>query len=204
MARTRNVAKTAPPKAKKPFVVAHWRTIVLVLGLAAVAALAVYFTARSLDQKRPARADEIKQLLVVTTQRAALSSAAAASMLDQLKNTPGTDKVNPKVVAIIPAEVDAFFAEAMSGGLGDALVPVFAQRFTSGEIEELLAFYRSPLGKKLAEQMPVIAEQSAPLAQQWTYDHWGDLSQRVEAALKREGIALPQRPAPLSPAPVNP
>lgn len=199
MARKPSAASKTTPVRRR---LNPWHYIPLVVGLVGIAAGAVALTARSIDQRKPATATEIKELLVATTQRANLSSAVVTSMLDQIKTTPGADKVNPKVVEIIPTEVDAFFAAAMTqpGGLGDALVPVFAQRFTSGEIAELLAFYRSPLGRKLAKEMPLIASQSAPLAQQWTLDHWPELSQRVEAALQRQGITLPQRASTPPPA----
>lgn len=176
--------------------------VVLVLLVAAGGSL--WFYQHSLAAKQPASADAIRELLEVTTQRTSLSTAAAEAMIEQLRKSPGA--VNPKVVQIIPAEVDAFFADAMRGGLGDAMVPVFAQRFTNAEVQELLVFYRSPLGRKLAEEMPIVAGLTAGVAQRWTLEHWGELSLRIETALKREGITLPTKeppPTTLLPAPAQ-
>src|SRR5512138_2992586 len=145
----------------------HAVSIAVVAVLLGTAVAALAFIVRG-ERNRPATAAEIKELLVVTTKGTALSSAATQAMLGQL-SANGT-AVDPKAVRIIPAEVDAFFADAMArpGGLGDAMVPVFAERFTSGEIADLLAFYRSPLGRKLSDEMPLIAGKTALLAQQWT------------------------------------
>lgn len=153
---------------------------------------------RALDAKRPAAVNDIKALLLATTPRTALSKAAADAMVEQLQKSGGVD---PKVVEIIPKEIDAFFLDAMDrpDGLSAAMTPVFAQRFTSAEIAELVTFYTSPLGKKVSEQMPVVAAQTSGIAQQWLLDHWGELSQRVEASLKAQGVTLPSKPAATAP-----
>jgi hypothetical protein len=189
---------TKPPRTAAKTRRPPWRLLALAAAmLTAIAAVAFWLNARSLHGRQPATAAAIKELLVATAPRTALSAAAADSMIEQLRATPGA--VDPKVVTLIPAEVDAYFAEAMTrpGGLGEVLVPVFAQRFTAAEVEQLLVFYRSPLGRKLADEMPLIAAQSATLSQQWVMEHWPELSQRVEAALAREGIRLPPKTMPL-------
>lgn len=41
----------------------------------------------------------------------------------------------------------------------DAIIPVYARHLDLADIEEILAFYRSDLGKKLAEKMSVITKE---------------------------------------------
>ena len=55
--------------------------------------------------------------------------------------------------------------------LMQAVLPVYQQHFTHGEIQEITRFYSSPSGQKLLSQMPSITLESlkaaAPILQQW-------------------------------------
>lgn len=42
----------------------------------------------------------------------------------------------------------------------DALVPVYDQYFTEQDLQELIAFYESPVGRKLLKTLPLIAKDS--------------------------------------------
>ncbi len=45
------------------------------------------------------------------------------------------------------------------------LVTLYTSNFSEAEIKDLIAFYQSPLGKKVLEKMPTLTAQSAQLAQ---------------------------------------
>ncbi|MBS7660911.1 DUF2059 domain-containing protein [Pseudomonas lalucatii] len=49
--------------------------------------------------------------------------------------------------------------------LKPALVELYTTHFDEREMQELLAFYRSPLGQKVLEKMPMLTAQSARLTQ---------------------------------------
>ena len=46
------------------------------------------------------------------------------------------------------------------------MVKLYTNTFTESELKDLVAFYQSPLGKKVLEKMPQVTQQSAQLTQQ--------------------------------------
>lgn len=49
----------------------------------------------------------------------------------------------------------------------EMLIPVYAQHFTEQDINGLIKFYKTPLGKKLLEKQPLIMQDSMIVGQQW-------------------------------------
>ncbi|MNE88828.1 hypothetical protein D3C80_1861720 [compost metagenome] len=45
------------------------------------------------------------------------------------------------------------------------LVKIYTSNFSEQELKDLIAFYESPLGKKVLEKMPSLTQQSAQLTQ---------------------------------------
>ncbi len=45
------------------------------------------------------------------------------------------------------------------------MVKLYTANFTESELKDLVAFYQSPLGKKVMTKMPELAQQSAQLTQ---------------------------------------
>lgn len=53
------------------------------------------------------------------------------------------------------------------GELVERLVPIYDSLYTADEVRQLVAFYESPLGRRLVETQPRIAEAMMPIAEQW-------------------------------------
>ncbi|MFD0939621.1 DUF2059 domain-containing protein [Pedobacter boryungensis] len=51
--------------------------------------------------------------------------------------------------------------------LVDMLAPVYEKHLTLADINELIAFYQSPIGKKFAKETPFITQESMQVGQQW-------------------------------------
>lgn len=68
----------------------------------------------------------------------------------------------------VPADFwERFLAGVDTGELLDLMVPIYARHFTRAEIEELLAFYRTPLGRKLVAELPAITHESTMAGYEW-------------------------------------
>ena len=52
------------------------------------------------------------------------------------------------------------------GRLDDELVALYSDAFTEAELKELLAFYQTPTGRKVLEQMPQLMAHAAQLTQE--------------------------------------
>lgn len=52
------------------------------------------------------------------------------------------------------------------GKLKPDMVKLYTTTFTEAELKELMAFYQSPVGRKVLEKMPALASQSIQISQQ--------------------------------------
>ena len=59
------------------------------------------------------------------------------------------------------------FLKSSMTELLDLLVPVYQKQLTVAELDELTAFYHSPIGKKFAEKSPLIMQGAMQAGQQW-------------------------------------
>jgi hypothetical protein len=64
---------------------------------------------------------------------------------------------------------------------------LYATRFTEQELKDALAFYRSPLGRKLLDQEPGIADQSMKSAASWADKLSEEVINRMRAEMRKRG-----------------
>ena len=78
---------------------------------------------------------------------------------------------------------DTFMAEFDMNEFIEMVIPIYERHFTHDEIEQLIAFYESPIGKKLIKVQPQITIESMTAGQEWAKE----LIERVKARLPEEG-----------------
>lgn len=78
---------------------------------------------------------------------------------------------------------EAFMKEADMSQLMEQIIPIYAESFTDDDIQQMLAFYKTPIGRKMIEKMPIIMQQSMQLGGQWGKQ----LSEKVFEKLKQKG-----------------
>jgi len=67
------------------------------------------------------------------------------------------------------------------------LVPVYARTFELSELEELLRFYNSPVGRRLLEVQPALTRESVQAGQAWATR----IAAEVRQQLVKEGALQP-------------
>jgi hypothetical protein len=72
----------------------------------------------------------------------------------------------------------------------DDIATVYAGNFTVGELREMEAFYRKPVGRKLLEKLPALVQQSNRAGQDATQKAADDLRARLTEALRQKGHKL--------------
>ena len=79
---------------------------------------------------------------------------------------------------------------------------VYHNTFTAGEVAELLKFYQSAVGKKMLASQAKVNGETFQTAMKWADSMSADIDKNIEAALKKEGLKLPEPPktAPAAPA----
>jgi hypothetical protein len=70
------------------------------------------------------------------------------------------------------------------------IIAIYDSNYSAEEIRELLAFYQSPLGRKLAQRMPQIAQQTLAVAAAWGKNAGARVSGRIRASAKEKGYDL--------------
>jgi len=98
---------------------------------------------------------EIKKLLTIT------NSMTTAVVV--MKGTIESQRQNPNVQ--LPEEFYTRFIAAIDNGqvggmLENAIIKIYRQKFTKEEMQEVIKFYESPVGKKMAAESAFVADHS--------------------------------------------
>jgi hypothetical protein len=134
------------------------RTIIAVQLLGLFAFAPRYLSAQDAAD-HPARTAAARDLLK--------ASGAVDAMLSAIRaNLPAQKEAMPQV----PAEFWVRFEKRILGDapqLGDSIAVIYARSFSLKELQELNAFYRSAVGRRLVEVQPQLIADGAAVGQRW-------------------------------------
>jgi len=117
-----------------------------------------------------------------------LTNVAELAVTAMETSIPAQRAANPR----IPKEFwDEFMARARRDmpTLVDAMLPIYDKHFTKAQLEQLVAFYESPVGKHLARVQPEITVQSMQAGQQWG----ARIGTEVGQDLAKRGVKVPSQ-----------
>lgn len=103
----------------------------------------------------------------------AQDAAFKADVLKVIKMSGSTaqmESAKKQIMAMIPNEKHEQFNkdfEATMPGFYDKIAEIYLKEYTHQEVKEMLKFYESPVGKKIAEKAGVLFEQSMLAGQEW-------------------------------------
>jgi hypothetical protein len=128
--------------------------------------------------------------LVTTMRLADQYKALLPTILLTLK--PALTQDRPEIerdyAAMTPLIADAFtpYYSAMI----DGAAAIYASNFTVDELHQIEAFYREPVGQKLLERSPAIAQQAAQVGRDIGRKAAEDLRAKLTEALRQKGHKL--------------
>ena len=97
-----------------------------------------------------------------------------------------------KVYELIQEEVKTILSESLaSGSLQELMYPIYAKHLTKSDLEAMVAFYRTPEGKRIASATPLMAQEGMLAGQAWGESLGPQIGTRVIQRLSEEGIELP-------------
>ena len=102
-------------------------------------------------------------------------------------------KENRKVPDAVWEEFTGLCAEEMKRSLPELEEPVIAiydANFSADEVKQLVAFYQSPVGRKIVIQLPQLMQQSVSMGQSWGEQAGARAVERIRAAAKQKGYDL--------------
>jgi len=99
-----------------------------------------------------------------------------------LQVNPMLGKDLGEVAAKLQAEFTPRTAELINEG-----ARLYASKFTEQELKDVLAFYKSPLGRKVITQEPVILDQSTSNIDEWANKIGNEIVMKFRTEMKRRG-----------------
>ena len=99
-----------------------------------------------------------------------------------LQTNPMLGKDLNEVAAKLRTEYAARSAEVLTD-----IAKLYASRFTEQELKDALAFYKSPLGKKMLVEEPAILDQTMKNAQNWANRLSDEIIGKMRAEMRKRG-----------------
>jgi hypothetical protein len=114
----------------------------------------------------------------------------------------------PNITAMQLAEVDAMIGDLYENYpvdriLGD-MVPVYQKHLTKSDLESVVVFYSSPVGKKLMQEMPAMTEEAMQIASSRIQEDNEAIMRRLEERIEKMSHERKKKSKPPSPPPVVP
>jgi hypothetical protein len=111
---------------------------------------------------------------VLTTQFVSAQDAAfKADVMKVIKMSGATaqmDSAKKQIMAMVPEAKQAEFSkdfEATMPAFYDKVAAIYMKEYTHADVKEMLKFYESPVGKKIADKAGIMFEQSMLAGQEW-------------------------------------
>lgn len=76
--------------------------------------------------------------------------------------------------------------------MGERMAAVYASTFTEAELRDLVAFYRTPVGRKLAHETPALVQKGGEVGAAVAQEHQAELLAMIEARTKELEKAKPR------------
>ena len=139
------------------------RWTALIVFVVVCASLACGQNAPAAGSSAKPRAEKIAKIreLLVLTDAAGLAAGALKSQAGSIK----------KMLPLPPAAQDDFEKELLAdvnvNELINLLIPIYEEHVSEEDLDHLLAFYRSPVGKRFIKALPLITEESRKVGEEW-------------------------------------
>lgn len=121
------------------------------------------------------------------------ASDAENAMRDGMRRMMDIQAQQNPALASMRDVLEEFFARYMGWErMKPEMVRVYTSTFSESEIRELTAFYRTDIGRKLAERMPEIMARSTEMSQRIVQEHMPELTQMIMERMRTDPESLRQ------------
>ncbi len=160
----------------------------LAVAMIAATMLVSSVAAPARAQQPSANAVALARELIMIKGGGALYATVIRGVIEQakgvfLQSNPMLQKDLNEVAAALLAELSA----KKEGELVTEVARLYAEHFTEQELKEILAFYRTPVGKKMLADEPKVIDQSMSLAQDWANKFSEQVLARFRSDMKKRG-----------------
>jgi hypothetical protein len=164
------------------------RTRHFILCVLIVAAIVRPAAAQNIDPALQADITRLVDLLRVPQMAEQIGDVVAQQMVASVRRDH--PDVPARVVTLASEIVKEKFVDAFSApnGLLSRLAPVYAKYYTREEIQALIVFYQSDVGRKSITVMPALFQDSMMLGQQWATEVTPQIARELQERLREAGI----------------
>ena len=158
----------------------------LALGLALAGVPAAAQQPPPLKPASPAAAAAAKEILAMKN-ASAMYASAVPNIVQQTKDQLMLSNINYQKDL---NEVAVVVAQKLAGRekeIGEGMATVYANEFTEQELKDLVAFYKSPLGKKLLASEPRAIQFSMSYMKQWAQIFSETVNGEFRAEMRKRG-----------------
>lgn len=157
----------------------------LIVVLLSVSQLSV---AEELTDEKKRVIDEMLEITGALKVSEMMGTAVANQMISALSKQNGS--VDPKMVEVIQDEIgkimhDEFIA---NGFINQMSYDIYHKYFTTAELKEVVAFYKTPTGGKMASLLPQISQEGMMRGQKHGESLGPTIQSRLKARFEKEGI----------------
>ncbi|MCF8128174.1 MAG: DUF2059 domain-containing protein [Deltaproteobacteria bacterium] len=150
----------------------------------------------------PSKIQAIKKLLELTRLEEVVMLSAENTLerffpILKKASAQNNQAVSETIFAILKGSTLSLVKRQVSaeGGLTDRVVPLYDKHYTQGEIQKLIQFYETPLGKKVSALRPQVAKEAMVVAEEWINFLEPLLVQALAKRLEEEGYVIIKKPA---------
>lgn len=160
------------------------KALLLMVGLAFSTTV---FAGEMTDTKK-ATTKELMSLTGSSQMPQLLSNAFIQQMTSMLKST--NPDIPARALTILEEEVNAVIKEEVveKGSLDEEMFPIYHKYLTIEDMQALIAFYKTPVGKKAIMVMPQLTQEAMHAWQMWGQSLHPVIENRVAQRLAKEGI----------------
>ena len=158
--------------------------------LAAVTVALVAFGPAAHSQQTSVAAIATAKELVAATKATTVFNPLIAGVVEQakllfLQQNPSLAKDLNEIAEKMRADLEPRMSE-----LSDEMAKLYATHFTDQELKAILAFYQSPVGKKVLVEQPTVVDLSMRYAQDWANKLSDQVIAQMRVELKKRGHNL--------------
>ena len=77
------------------------------------------------------------------------------------------DQMSSMMALTLDDSEKELLSKEVMGSLVDLLVPIYKNHFTEQDLKEAIELYKTPIGKKISEKTPIIAQETMQASMQW-------------------------------------
>jgi hypothetical protein len=166
------------------------RPLARLAGAALVASTVLSFQAAHAQQQPSAAQIALAKEVIEVKGAAAIFAPLVTGVVEQTRQT--IQQSNPMIAKDLGDVATQLRSELAPRGaeVQNEIVRLYAQKFSEPELKEILAFYKSPVGRKVITEEPVVLDEGMKRASEWADKLAEEVLGKFRTELRKKGHNL--------------